>query len=62
MNCRKYLLSHLSHVTRKPAFGVIEQIGFKPACSATAASYSLDILDIASIGIVLLNSEKKGAD
>ena len=47
---------NVSLVMRKPAFGVSDQVRLKPACSATEASYSLEMLDLASIGIIL-NSE-----
>ena len=40
----------MSLVTRKPVFGVCDQERLKPACSASEASYSLDL---ASIGIIL---------
>ena len=33
----------MSHVTRKPVFEVCDQLKPKPACSATEASYSLQI-------------------
>ena len=42
---------HLSYVMRKPVFGRKERLG--PACSATETSYSPEILDTASIGIIL---------
>ena len=44
--------SHMSLVSRKPGFGVSDQVRLKPACSATEATWSLEILDIASIGII----------
>ena len=44
---------YISHVVRKPVFGVSDQVRLKPACSATEATLTLEILDIASIGIVL---------
>ena len=34
---------------RKPVFGVCDQVSLKPACSASEASKSLEILDLASI-------------
>ena len=43
----------MSLVTKKPVFGVCDQLRFKPACSATETSQGLEILDIASIDIVL---------
>ena len=44
---------YMSPVTRKPVFGVCDQVRLKPACSATEASWSLEILAIASRGIIL---------
>ena len=35
------------------SLGICDQVKLKPACSATEASYSLETLDIASIGIIL---------
>ena len=43
----------LSLDTRKPVFGVCDQVRFKPACSATDTSQSLEISAIASRGIIL---------
>ena len=43
----------MSLITRKPVFGIFDQIGLKPACLATETSYSLEILDIASESILL---------
>ena len=45
----------MSHVTRKPVFRVSDQVRLKPAYSATETSYSLEILDLASIGITANN-------
>ena len=56
-NCRKYE----SHITRKPVFGVFDQVRLKPACSATETSQSLEILDLSSIGIILHVSKKRTA-
>ena len=36
---------HLSQVTRNPVFVVSDQVRLKPACSASEASNSLEILD-----------------
>ena len=44
---------HMIHVTKKPVFGVSNQVRHKPACSASEASQSLEIVNIASIGIIL---------
>ena len=44
---------YTSLVTRKPVFGVLDQATFKPACSASKTSLSLEILDLASIAIIL---------
>ena len=35
------------------SLGIFDQVTFKPACSATEASYNLETLDIASIHIIL---------
>ena len=43
---------YLSHVVRNPVFGS-DQVRLKPACSATEATWSLETLDITSIGIIL---------
>ena len=43
----------MSLVTRKQVFGVFDQVGLKPACSATEASYSLEISDIETRDIIL---------
>ena len=43
----------MSHVTRKPVFGVCDQVRLKPACSATEASLSLDSSDIETRSIIL---------
>ena len=37
---------HISLVTRKPVFGVFDQVRLKPACAATEASKRLEISDI----------------
>ena len=49
----RYVISYMSHVTRKSVFGVCDQIRLKLACSASEASYSLEIWGFASIGIIL---------
>ena len=41
------------YVTAKAVFRVCDQVRLKPACSATETSYSLEILDLASIYIIL---------
>ena len=38
---------------KKPLFGVCDQVRLKPACSATETSQGVEILDIASIDIIL---------
>ena len=43
----------MSLVTRKPVFGVSDEVRFKPACAATETIKSREILDLASIGITL---------
>ena len=49
----------MSHVTRKPDFGVCDQVRHKPACAATEASYRLDISDIETRDINYLGSEQQ---
>ena len=44
---------NLSLVTRKPVFGICDLIRLKPACSATETSQGLEMLEIASIDIIL---------
>ena len=44
---------YLSLVTRKPVFWVCDHVRLKQVCSAKETSYSLEILAVASIGIVL---------
>ena len=46
-------LKQVSLVTRKPVFGVFDQVRLKPACSATETSYRLDISDLETRGIIL---------
>ena len=46
-------ISKMSLVTRKPVFGIFDQVRLKPACSASEASYSLEISDIETRGIIL---------
>ena len=46
-------VSFLSLVMRKPVFGVCDQLRLKPACSADATSYGLEISTIASRGSIL---------
>ena len=43
----------MSLVTRKPVFGVFDQVRLKPACSATVTCKRLEISAIASRGIIL---------
>ena len=52
----------MSQVTRKPVFGICDQVRLKPACSATETSYSLEILDIVNIGFILSKQRNKDAD
>ena len=47
----------VSHVTRKPVFGVCDQLRLKPACSADETGLGLEILAIASRGIILLRQQ-----
>ena len=44
---------HMSHIMRKPVFGVSDQVRLKQGCSASEASKSLEISDLASRGIIL---------
>ena len=44
---------NMSHVTRKPVFGVFDQVILKPAYSHTETSQRLEIYAIASRGIIL---------
>ena len=44
---------HMSHVLRKPVFGVCDQLRLKSACSADETSLGLEISAIASRGIKL---------
>ena len=44
---------HLSLITRKPVFGVFDQVRLKPACAATEASYRLEISDVETRDIIL---------
>ena len=37
----------------KPVFGVFDQVSLKPACSATEASWRLEILDTETRDIIL---------
>ena len=53
-----YRLWELSLVTRKPVFGVSDQIRHKPACAATEASYSLEISDIETRDDILSGQRK----
>ena len=46
-------LYHMSPVTRKPVFGVSDQVRLKPACSAKDVSWSLEILDNGTRDIIL---------
>ena len=48
----------LSHVMRKHVFTSCDQVRHKPACSATEASKSLRILDIASVNIILSREQR----
>ena len=54
----KSRLLHMSHFTRNPVFRVCDQVRLKPACSATERLASLEILILASIGIMLSRQQK----
>ena len=47
------MANKMSLVTRKPVLGVCDQVRLKPVCSGTQTRSSLEILNLASIGIVL---------
>ena len=48
---------YLSLVTRKPVFGVSDQVRLKPACLASEASWRLDISDIETRDILSINEK-----
>ena len=48
----KKTATSFSLVTRKPVFGVCDLVRLKPACSATETNWSLEVLDLASTGIL----------
>ena len=54
----------MSHITRKPVFGVCDQVRLKLACTAIKTSKSLEISDLATIGIILSRKQanNKGTD
>ena len=52
---------NMSLVTRKPVFGVFDQVIHKPACAATETSYSLEMLDMEIRGIILSKERKTKA-
>ena len=45
--------NHMSHVTRKPVFGVCHQGRFKPGSTAAETSWRLEILNIETRDIIL---------
>ena len=47
------ILIQLSHVTRKPVFGIFDQVRLKPACWATETSQSLEIANVETRDIIL---------
>ena len=49
----KILCLHLSLVTRKPVFGVCDQLRHKPACTSTETRWRLEILNLERRGIIL---------
>ena len=55
-------LEHMSFVTRKPVFGVSDQLRLKPAFSADETSEGLEISAIASRNIILSRREKQRCD
>ena len=59
ITCSRILWLHVSLVTRKPVFGVCDQVRLKPACSSTETSKRLEISAIASRGIILPRQRKQ---
>ena len=54
---------HMSHIKRKPVFGGLDQVRFKPACSATETSLSLESLDFSKYRYHTISAvNNKGAD
>ena len=57
LTCLKFIkiiqFLQMSQSTRKPVFGVFDQVRFKPACSATETSQTLEISDIETRDIIL---------
>ena len=49
----------MSRITRKPDFGVSDQVLHKPGCTATEVGYRLEISDLGSRGIVLSVAKTK---
>ena len=49
----------MSLVTRKPVFGVCDQVRLEPACAATEASLRLEISDIETGDIILSRQQTK---
>ena len=47
----KYAPYNMSHVTRKPVFGVSDHVGHKPACAATDDGQKLENSDLGRRGI-----------
>ena len=43
----------MSLVTRKPVFGICDQVRLEPACAATEASQRLEISDLETRSIIL---------
>ena len=50
----------ISHITGKPVCGICDHVKLKPVCSATETSWSLEILDLASIGIMMSVQQTTG--
>ena len=53
------LPKQMSQVTRNPVFWVSDQVRLKTACSATETSWSLEILNLASVVLYYLSSEQQ---
>ena len=51
----------MSQITKIPVIGVCDQLRLKPVCSATKTSYSFEILDLASLRIILSRQRTRKA-
>ena len=46
------IMSYMSLITRRPVFGICDQVSHKPACAAKEARQRLEISDIETRGII----------